>query len=42
MAKLELGYSESTGQHVLAGDIRAPKATAPMATSIVDWVRGLP
>lgn len=35
-------YSDSTGQHVLAGDIRAPKATATMAASIVDWVRGLP
>ena len=34
-------YSESTGQHVLAGDIRAPKATAPMAESIVQWVRSL-
>jgi len=35
-------YSESAGQHVLAGDIRAPRATAPMAASIVDWVRSLP
>lgn len=35
-------YSESAGQHVLAGDIRAPKATAPMADAIVQWVRGLP
>lgn len=35
-------YSESAGQHVLAGDIRAPKATAPMVASIVGWVRGLP
>jgi alpha-beta hydrolase superfamily lysophospholipase len=35
-------YSESTGQHVLAGDIRAPKATAPMADTIVHWVRRLP
>ncbi len=34
-------YSESAGQHVLAGDIRAPKATAPMAESIVSWVRAL-
>ncbi len=31
-------YSESAGQHVLAGDIRAPKATAPMADAIVQWV----
>jgi len=35
-------YSESIGQHVLAGDIRAPKATATMADSIVQWVRSLP
>ena len=35
-------YSESLGQHVLAGDILAPKATAPMADSIVSWVRTLP
>ena len=35
-------YSESAGQHVLAGDIRAPKATAPMAEAIVQWVRALP
>ncbi len=37
-----IDYSESLGQHVLAGDILAPKATAPMADSIVSWVRGLP
>lgn len=37
-----IDYSESLGQHVLAGDILAPKATAPMADSIVQWVRGLP
>lgn len=35
-------YSESLGQHVLAGDILAPKATAPMVASIVSWVRALP
>jgi len=35
-------YSESRGQHVLAGDIRAPRATPRMAQSIVAWVRGLP
>ncbi len=35
-------YSESRGQHVLAGDIVAPQATAPMAHSIVQWVQGLP
>lgn len=35
-------YSRSKGQHVLAGDIRAPEATAPMAAGIVDWVRALP
>ncbi len=35
-------YSESQGQHVLAGDIRAPKATDPMAQTITTWVRALP
>lgn len=35
-------YSESQGQHVLAGDIRAPKATEPMANAVVSWLRGLP
>lgn len=35
-------YSESLGQHVLAGDILAPEATTRMADSIVSWVRSLP
>lgn len=35
-------YSESTGQHVLAGDIRAPLATAPMAERIAQWANKLP
>jgi alpha-beta hydrolase superfamily lysophospholipase len=35
-------YSEAKGQHVLAGDIRAPKATEPMAQRVVAWVRSLP
>lgn len=35
-------YSESAGQHVLAGDIRAPRATAPMARRIADWAQALP
>lgn len=34
-------YSEADGQHVLAGDLRAPNATAPMAQRIVSWVQGL-
>jgi alpha-beta hydrolase superfamily lysophospholipase len=34
-------YSEAKGQHVLAGDILAPKATEPMAQRLVDWVRSL-
>lgn len=38
---LVVDYSESRGQHVLAGDILAPKATAPMVGSILAWVRGL-
>lgn len=35
-------YSEAKGQHVLAGDIRAPLATAPMAETIIQWARALP
>jgi len=35
-------YSESRGQHVLAGDLRAPRATAPMASGILAWARSLP
>jgi esterase/lipase len=35
-------YSEAKGQHVLAGDIRAPKATAPMADTIIRWAKTLP
>lgn len=31
-------YSQSQGQHVLAGDIKDPQATAPMAAAIVSWV----
>jgi alpha-beta hydrolase superfamily lysophospholipase len=34
-------YSEARGQHVLAGDIRAPLATARMAQRIGDWALGL-
>lgn len=34
-------YSEAEGQHVLAGDLRAPNATAPMAQRIERWVQGL-
>ena len=37
-----VNYSKSKGQHVLAGDLRAPDATAPMAASIVTWVKALP
>jgi alpha-beta hydrolase superfamily lysophospholipase len=37
----EVTYSEAQGQHVLAGDLRAPNATAPMAQRIVSWVQGL-
>ena len=35
-------YSESVGQHVLAGDLRAPKATERMAADVADWVAALP
>jgi len=34
-------YSQSKGQHVLAGDIRDPESVAPMATSIVQWTTSL-
>lgn len=34
-------YSKSLGQHVLAGDIRGPEATAPMTASIVSWVKSI-
>jgi alpha-beta hydrolase superfamily lysophospholipase len=37
----EVTYSEAPGQHVLAGDIRAPKATQPMADRLLEWVRDL-
>jgi esterase/lipase len=37
-----VNYSDSKGQHVLAGNIRAPNATAPMAATIVKWVQSLP
>lgn len=34
-------YSQSKGQHVLAGDIRDPHSVAPMAESIVNWTNSL-
>lgn len=33
--------SEDPGQHVLAGDIRSPSTTTPVAEMIVDFIRGL-
>jgi alpha-beta hydrolase superfamily lysophospholipase len=36
-----VGYSQSKGQHVLAGAITDPAAVAPMAEGIVQWVKGL-
>lgn len=38
----EVTYSSAAGQHVLAGDIKAPQATAPMSAAIVRWVNSLP
>lgn len=35
-------YSESPTQHVLAGDLVAPKATEPMAKAVLQWVHSLP
>lgn len=34
-------YSQAQGQHVLAGDLRDPQATEPMAARIVAWLRAL-
>jgi len=34
--------SEAVGQHVLAGDIRAPRSTEPMAARIGAWAAALP
>jgi len=34
-------YSQSKGQHVLAGDIRDPESVKPMASSIVNWTQSL-
>jgi esterase/lipase len=37
--KLELvSYSQSEGQHVLAGEIRDPKSVEPMVKTIVKWL----
>lgn len=38
---IEVDYSESPGQHVLAGDIEAPKASATMVAQLLAFVRGL-
>jgi alpha-beta hydrolase superfamily lysophospholipase len=37
-----VGYSKSKGQHVLAGAIKDAAAVAPMAETIVQWVKSLP
>jgi len=34
-------YSQSKGQHVLAGEIRDPQAVAPMSKFVSDWVHQL-
>lgn len=39
---LPVDFSKAAGQHVLAGDIKDPQATAPMAAAIVKWARALP
>jgi alpha-beta hydrolase superfamily lysophospholipase len=39
---LPVTFSDAKDQHVLAGDIKAPAATAPMATIIVNWALKLP
>jgi alpha-beta hydrolase superfamily lysophospholipase len=35
-------YSKSLGQHVLAGAIKDPAAVAPMAETMVQWLKSLP
>ncbi|MEI6761425.1 MAG: hypothetical protein WCO22_13365, partial [Betaproteobacteria bacterium] len=37
---LPVTYSQSKGQHVLAGAIKDPAAVAPMAQSILNWLCG--
>jgi esterase/lipase len=37
-----VSYSKSRGQHVLAGAIKDPDAVAPMADTIVQWLKSLP
>lgn len=37
-----VNYSESSNQHVLAGDLKAPRATRRMADEIVQWALSLP
>ena len=36
-----VNFSQSKGQHVLAGDIRDPQAVAPMVERILTWVKTL-
>lgn len=35
-------FSQSKGQHVLAGEIRDPQAVTPMVEAILKWVKALP
>lgn len=37
-----IAYSQSKGQHVLAGAIKDPTAVTPMAETMVQWVKSLP
>jgi len=39
---IEVAYSHSKGQHVLAGAIKDPLAVDPMVSSIVQWLHTLP
>lgn len=41
-AIVTIAYSKSMGQHVLAGAIKDPAAVAPMADTMVQWVKSLP
>ena len=37
-----VAYSKSQGQHVLAGAVKDPLAVAPMAETMVQWLKSLP
>jgi esterase/lipase len=38
---IEVDYSQSPNQHVLAGDIESPQSNAPMVAQVLEFVRSL-